>query len=168
MALAIRFDQLIRDGVVADHGLLYVEGQAFEDDAERLIQAANEGSLLDVLVVADQETSESVMQLKIVYVADQIDPDSRALRFYMDLPNERSHEEQQSGRLFVAWKYRPGQRMGACIPLGKPWQKQIDGPSALHAGEKCGKVLRQHLVKCRGLWLSHCIERLYILHSIAG
>ncbi len=51
----------ISAGAVADHGLLYVEGQAFEDDAERLIQAASEGSLLDVLAVADRKTSESVM-----------------------------------------------------------------------------------------------------------
>ena len=81
MALAIRFDELICDGVLADHDLSYVEGRAIED--ERLIQAANEGSLLDVLV--------------------------------------------------------------------------------LHSGEKCGKMLRQNLVKCRGCWLSppvDCIERI--------
>ena len=111
--------------MLADHCLLYVEGQAFEDDAPRLIQAAREGWLVDVSPVADGNTQGETFPLMIFHVADNVDHDSRALRFYLMLPNKLIHDEQASGQRFVAWRFRPGQRMEVKIPLGPPWTNQI-------------------------------------------
>ena len=111
--------------VLADHCLLYVEGQAFEDDAKRLVQAAREGWPIDVSTVGDGHSRGETMQLKVFYVADQVDRDSRALRFYLTLPNELSRDEKDSGHRFVAWNFRPGQRMEVKIPLSQPWNDQI-------------------------------------------
>lgn len=111
--------------MLADHCLLYVEGQAFEDDAQRLIQAAREGWLIDVSPVGDGNTRKATISLKIFHVADNIDHDSRALRFYLILPNKLIRDKQDSGQRFVAWRFRPGQRMVVNIPLGPPWKDQI-------------------------------------------
>ena len=111
-------------GTLGDHCLLYVEGQAFEDDAQRLIKIARDNWPVTVSpVAADREAIEE--QLQILYVADQIDLQSRALHFYLGLPNHLIRDERESGHRFVAWRYRPGQRMEVKIPLGEPWENQI-------------------------------------------
>lgn len=113
-------------GVLADHCLLYVEGQAFEDDAARLIQASRDGWLLEVYPEGERDGRQaSALRLKVFYVADQVDRESRALRFYLSLPNELSRDQSNDGHRFVAWKFRPGQRMDVKIPLGEPWTNQI-------------------------------------------
>ncbi len=111
--------------VLADHCLLYVEGQAFEDDARRLIQAAREGWLIDVSTATDSRTGRETRQLKVFYVADQVDRESRALPFYLVLPNTLRRDEVSDGHRFVAWEFRPGQRMEVSIPIGQPWSNQI-------------------------------------------
>jgi len=111
--------------VLADHCLLYVEGHAFEDDAKRLIQAAREGWPINVSTVGDGMSRGETMQLKVFYVDDQVDRDSRALRFYLVLPNELSRDEKTDGHRFVAWELRPGQRMDVSIPIGQAWNDQI-------------------------------------------
>ncbi len=111
--------------MLADHCLLYVEGQAFEDDAQRLIQAARDGWLVDVSPVSNGNTGGETIPLKVFYVADNVDHDSRALRFYLILPNQLIRDDQESGQRFVAWRFRPGQRMEVKIPLGPPWENQI-------------------------------------------
>lgn len=112
-------------GVLADHCLLYVEGQAFEDDAERLMQAAREGWKIAVSQVASGQRHPEAQKLQVFYVADHIDPDSRALKFYLNLPNNLVRDEQRDSHRFVAWKYRPGQRMEVKIPTAAPLENQI-------------------------------------------
>jgi multidrug efflux pump subunit AcrA (membrane-fusion protein) len=111
--------------VLADHCLLYVEGLAFEDDAQRLIQASREQWLIDVSDVVDDRSQRDTMQLKVFYVADHVDRTSRALRFYMSIPNEVIRDDGDNDHRFVSWKFRPGQRMEVKIPLGEPWTNQI-------------------------------------------
>ena len=63
--------------------------------------------------------------LTILYVEDQIDLDSRALRFYMRLQNEQVRNEGTAdGPRFVAWRYKPGQRVELLVPVGR-WQQRI-------------------------------------------
>ncbi len=126
-------------GVLADHCLLYVEGQAFEDDARALIQAAKNGAKIQVVPVSGKGRDAEVLALPIQSVADRVDLDSRALKFYLLLPNEMTIEPGDEGRRFVAWKYRPGQRMEARIPTGESFRNKVvlpaeavafDGPNA--------------------------------------
>jgi multidrug efflux pump subunit AcrA (membrane-fusion protein) len=111
--------------VLADHCELFVEGRAFEDDAARVREAAREGwNVEGVLLVGDKQ-KEVVNGLKLLYLADHIDPESRAFRFYLRLPNEIVLDQQPfPGRRFIEWRFKPGQRMELRVPV-ETWEKQL-------------------------------------------
>lgn len=111
--------------VLADHCELLVEGKAFEDDAVRLRQAIQEGwNVSAILMVGDRQT-ETIDGLKLLYLADQIDPESRAFHFYIRLPNKVVLDQQPSpGRRFIEWRFKPGQRMELRVPV-EEWKDRI-------------------------------------------
>ena len=126
-------------GTLADHSLLFVEGQAFEEDAKRLINAINSGQSLKVIPVSGKTGQAS--ELKLLFVADHVDQQSRALNFYLLLPNKRVDQSGSvsDGSVFLSWKFRPGQRMEVQLPTDQSWQEQvvlppeavaIEGPNA--------------------------------------
>ncbi len=126
-------------GTLADHSLLFVKGQAFEEDAKGLVQAMNADKKLTV--VAASGKAGQVLELKLLFVADHVDQESRSLDFYMLLPNKRvdQSEAHAGASSFLSWKYRPGQRMEVQLPTDQSWQDQIvlpaeavamDGPNA--------------------------------------
>lgn len=108
-------------GMLADHCLLYVEGQAFEDDAQRLTQAAHERWPVEVI----RASSGDRERLLVHYVADHVEAQSRSLRFYLTLTNQLVRDEARDEHPFIAWKYRPGQRMQVRVPTAEPWRNQI-------------------------------------------
>lgn len=111
---------------LADHCLLYIEGKAFEDDAQRLVAAAENGSTIQVVPTSGAYETDDVLDLKVQSVANEIDQQSRALKFYLLLPNQLSTPASQSQeKQFVAWKYRPGQRMEARIPTSSLMENKI-------------------------------------------
>jgi multidrug efflux pump subunit AcrA (membrane-fusion protein) len=116
-------------GVLSDHCLLYVEGQAFEDDADQLVAATRDGTKIRVSPLADQNGDQSPLALSVMYVADHVDQQSRALRFYLSLPNQLVHDRKGPDGRFVAWRYRPGQRMEVRVPIGQAWENQIVLPA---------------------------------------
>lgn len=111
--------------VLADHCELFVEGRAFEDDAARLREAASKGwDVEGVLLIGDKE-KEVIKGLKLLYLADHIDPESRAFRFYVRLPNEIVLDQETTpGRRFIEWRFKPGQRMELRVPV-ENWEKQL-------------------------------------------
>lgn len=111
--------------MLADHCELLVEGKAFEDDAVRLRQAIQEGwNVSAILMVGDRQT-ETIDGLKLLYLADQIDPESRAFHFYIRLPNKVVLDQQPSpGRRFIEWRFKPGQRMELRVPV-EEWKDRI-------------------------------------------
>jgi multidrug efflux pump subunit AcrA (membrane-fusion protein) len=111
--------------VLADHCELFVEGRAFENDAARLREAAREGwNVEGVLLVGDKQ-KEVINGLKLLYLADHIDPESRAFRFYLRLPNEIVLDQRPfPGRRFIEWRFKPGQRMELLVPVER-WEKQL-------------------------------------------
>ena len=127
-------------GVLADHWLLYVEGKAFEDDAQRLFQASQSGGTVQVAPLSGNYSPDEILSLKIQSIADQVEAQSRALKFYLLLPNEllaNANKENESD--FVAWRFRPGQRLEARIPTSDVMRNKIvlppdavviDGPNA--------------------------------------
>ena len=59
------------------------------------------------------------------YLADKVEPESRALRFYVTLPNRLVREDRQAcGRRFVYWQFRPGQRTEIKVPVER-WTDRI-------------------------------------------
>ena len=128
--------------VLADHSVLFVEGQAFEDDAQQLFQAASDGKAIEVVPSSTNATKDQSLNLKIHSVSDRVDAESRALKFYLLLPNEKLSANKDIGDspgTFLGWKYRPGQRMEAHLTSGETFENEfvlpaeavvVDGPNA--------------------------------------
>lgn len=113
--------------VLADHCELYVEGRAFENDAVRLRTAAREGRPISASLPTDEGIGE-IKGLKLLYVADQIDAESRAFHFYLLLPNEVVLDQKSAeGKRFIEWRFKPGQRMELKVPVER-WEDRIVVP----------------------------------------
>ncbi len=111
--------------LLADYADLYIEGRAFEQDSDELMRAAREGWEITASRDDNSEQPEVVEGLKIVYVDNEVDPDSRSLRFYVGLPNETVYASTSSdGHRFLTWRYKPGQRMQLHIPV-EQWPDRI-------------------------------------------
>lgn len=110
---------------LTDHCELYVEGRAFEHDAEALNRAANDGVSVSAVVEGNGSGKHEVPGLRILYVQNQVEVDSRALKFYLRLPNELvRNESTPDGHRFVGWRYKPGQRVEVLVPVER-WPKRI-------------------------------------------
>ena len=72
---------------LADFSQLYIEGQAFEQDAPRVALAAQNGWMIDAIVQA-ATGQESIQGLKLAFVGNSVDPASRTLSFFVELPNQ--------------------------------------------------------------------------------
>jgi cobalt-zinc-cadmium efflux system membrane fusion protein len=115
--------------VLSDHEELYIEGKAFEEDDQGLNEAANQGLPITAIVEANggepAKESHAIGNLKILYVENQVELASRALRFYLRLPNGLLRNELTSdGRRFIAWRYKPGQRVELLVPVER-WEDRI-------------------------------------------
>jgi multidrug efflux pump subunit AcrA (membrane-fusion protein) len=111
--------------VLTDYSELYIEGQAFEYDADDIVRAAEEG--LEVTAFPEQKGTRQpvgIRKLRISQVTNEIDRESRALHFYVDLPNEIARQSEQDGHKFMTWKYKPGQRMQLRVPV-EEWKDVI-------------------------------------------
>ena len=64
-------------------------------------------------------------ELKILYVENEVELKSRALRFYVRLPNELVRNEMtEDGHRFIGWRFKPGQRVKLHVPVER-WQDRI-------------------------------------------
>jgi membrane fusion protein, heavy metal efflux system len=114
--------------VLADHCELYIEGTAFEEDAERLRHAAAEGVNIGADLLIEDRRERAIDGLKILYVADQVDRESRALHFYLTLPNSITLDRSEGSHRFIQWRFKPGQRVELRVPV-ESWRDQIVIPA---------------------------------------
>ena len=114
--------------ILADHCELYLEGRAFEDDAQGLRNAAKNGWSISAKLVTGDDDDIDVNNLKLLYLADTIDPATRAFRFYLPLPNKVALDQRnEAGKRFIDWEFKPGQRFEVRIPTEK-WTDRIVVP----------------------------------------
>ena len=100
--------------VLADYSQLYVEGLAFEQDVEAINKAATAAWKITALLPGGGTLEEMTLS----FVASEIDPDSRTLKFYVDLPNEILRDTKNAaGRRFLTWRFKPGQRLQLRVPV---------------------------------------------------
>lgn len=106
--------------VLADYSRLYIEGSASEQDCGCIVRASEKQ-----WPISAHSSAGTIQDLKIAFVSNQVDTDSRALHFFVDLPNavERSTVNDE-GQRFVTWRYRPGQRLQLDVPV-EEWEDQI-------------------------------------------
>ena len=111
--------------VLADHCELYIEGRAFEDDASRLREATREGWDVSATLLTEEQEETRIDDLKLLYLADTIDPESRAFHFYLKLPNEIVLVQKDSeNHRFIEWRFKPGQRLELRVPVER-WEERI-------------------------------------------
>lgn len=127
-SMNVQLGQSVEQGArlcsLADYSRLYIEGRAFEQDADAISKAAANNWKAQALFSA----GVTLNSLPISFIASEIDENTRTLRFFVDLENEivRDHKDEEGNR-FVSWKYKPGQRLQLMIPV-EEWKDQIVVP----------------------------------------
>lgn len=103
---------------LADHAELYVQGEAFERDVAAISRAVNEQASVTVTWESEDRRVERVADLRILYLANAVDPGTRTLDFFVTLPNQIERDTRlDDGHRFIAWKFRPGQRVQIHVPI---------------------------------------------------
>lgn len=126
-------------GVLTDHCSLHIEGKAFEQDADALNRAASEGIPVAALIEGNGSGKQEVPGLRILYVENEVEIDSRAMKFYVGLPNELvRNQTTPDGHRFIGWRYKPGQRVELLVPVER-WEHQIVLPveAVVREGAEC-------------------------------
>lgn len=109
---------------LSDYSSLYIEAKAFEQDIAAIAEVAARGWPIEAQF-ARVAGSESIRDLRLAYVANAVDPQTRTLSFFVHLPNQILRDERTpEGQRFVTWKYRVGQRLEVRVPL-EAWEQQI-------------------------------------------
>jgi multidrug efflux pump subunit AcrA (membrane-fusion protein) len=103
---------------LADHAILYIQGEAFERDIPAISRALSEKATVTATLESEGRRIEQVTDLSILYLANTVDPSSRTLDFFVTLPNQFERDTQlPDGHRFIGWKFRPGQRVQIQVPL---------------------------------------------------
>jgi multidrug efflux pump subunit AcrA (membrane-fusion protein) len=110
--------------MLSDHAVLYIEGKGFEEDSGELNDAAREGTPITAIIDANGKGPHTVSDLKILYLENAVELESRALRFYVLLPNEVVRDEQTDKHRFIGWRFKPGQRVQLTVPVER-WTHRI-------------------------------------------
>lgn len=111
--------------VLSDYSELYIEGLAFEQDASEIATAAKNKWRVSAVFERPGRKAESIDGLEIVRLANEVDTDSRTLKFYVRLPNSIQNDTTDSaGHRYVDWQHRPGKRLQLRVPI-EDWPDQI-------------------------------------------
>ncbi len=109
---------------LSDYSQLFIEGNAFENDIAAIAESAKQDWGIDAIFTGSQ-SHEVVRNLKLVFVSNSIDSESRTLSMFVELPNKILRDESNSdGQRFLAWKYRLGQRLELRVPV-EEWERQF-------------------------------------------
>ena len=110
---------------LTDHCELYIRGKAFEQDAHALNQVTNDDVPVTAIIQHNGSGEREVAGLQILYVENEVELESRALGFYVRLPNELvRNQETSDGHRFIGWRYKPGQRVEVLVPVER-WENRI-------------------------------------------
>jgi cobalt-zinc-cadmium efflux system membrane fusion protein len=111
--------------VLANHAELHLEGSAFEQDVDAIHRAAAKDWSVAALLESQAHEPEVIHGLKILYLSNRVDTDTRAYHFYVTFPNELLRESRTpDDRRLVYWRYKPGQRAHILVPVER-WQERI-------------------------------------------
>ncbi len=111
--------------VLADHTLLFIQGKAFEQDSAALDKALSQDWRVTAVIEGRDQSRQTVKNLSLLYVANRVEPESRAFFFYVQLPNKlTSNRTTAGGHRFSAWQFKPGQRVELLVPVER-WDSRI-------------------------------------------
>ncbi|MEN6404942.1 MAG: efflux RND transporter periplasmic adaptor subunit [Thermoguttaceae bacterium] len=111
---------------LVDQHELFIEGIAFEQDIQSVNRVAASTRKVSATFGSKSSGDEhTTPDLRILYLDDKVDPQSRAFHFYVTLPNRILREDKTpEGRNFVYWQFKPGQRTQLRIPV-EAWTNRI-------------------------------------------
>lgn len=119
--LAVHKGQSINAGetlcILTDYEELFIEGLAFEQDLRELRKASQRGWKADAILEESGADKRVIKGLEFAYLANQVDTQSRTMKFYVHLPNEVAKDLRADGDRYVEWRYVPGQRMELRVPV---------------------------------------------------
>ncbi|HMO15640.1 MAG TPA: hypothetical protein PKD64_09460 [Pirellulaceae bacterium] len=120
--------KLVRKGddlcYVADHRELLIRADGFTPDLPFLRECMEKNWSVEA-EFGENENVEAMPDLKILYLDNQADAETRTFPFYLVLQNEVAVERTDpEGRLYRSWKFKPGQRVHVYVPL-HPWHDQF-------------------------------------------
>ena len=121
--LKVRLGEQVQAGqalaTLADHRRLFVEGWSFKTEARALTVAAEMGVKVEVEFVDENPGDwKPVAPLVIDHLANTVDPVNRTFPFYLTLENE-ARTITRDGKTYLAWRFRPGQRVRLRVPIEK-------------------------------------------------
>lgn len=111
--------------VLADHTDLLIAGEAFERDSASVSQVLAAQRPITAILDSAGSNSQTLEGLKILYLANRVDPESRSQHFYVELTNrvQRDTGANTTPR-YVDWVFKPGQRMQLILPI-EEWKDRI-------------------------------------------
>lgn len=110
--------------VVSDYETLFIEGQAFDQDAAAVNTLVENNWSLTALIPGET-ANEPLAGLKLEHLGSEVDLHARTLSIFVELPNRLIRDVMNdSKQRFVTWKYRPGQRLQLQVPV-EEWTDQI-------------------------------------------
>lgn len=102
---------------LANHSVLYIEGQAFEKELDT-IAAMNQRGRTASIEFGTQGAGFVRRGFPIVYVDNSVDEESQVFRFYLSLKNDVLQETaDQAGNRYRSWRFKPGQRVHVVVPI---------------------------------------------------
>ncbi|MCA9015777.1 MAG: efflux RND transporter periplasmic adaptor subunit, partial [Planctomycetaceae bacterium] len=121
--------------VLADYSDLYLKGQAFEQEADELTNCMEQKWPVEAIQEVNNKEKKLIKNLKIDYLDNQIETDARTFSVFVNLPNQVQYDTvRKTGKRFVTWQFKPGQRMQLRVPV-EFWEKQIVLPVEAIASE---------------------------------
>jgi multidrug efflux pump subunit AcrA (membrane-fusion protein) len=129
---------------LADHCELYIEGTAFEEDAEALRRVAADNGVISASFLSRNRREPAIHGLKILYLADKVEQESRAFHFYVRLPNEVVLDRKEGSHRFLTWRFKPGQRVELHIPIEQLTDRIVVPDDAVAADSAENFVYRQN------------------------
>lgn len=104
-------------GQLSDYSEVLIEGFAYQRDGETIRKAAESKLPLQAVLESTGEQPEVVGGLQVAYIGSEVNRESRALSFFVSLPNQIERSEQVGEKTYVSWKYKPGQRLTLRVPV---------------------------------------------------
>jgi multidrug efflux pump subunit AcrA (membrane-fusion protein) len=110
---------------LAFHGVLYLEGRAFERESGVVSKAMQQSWPVAARFEADGDGDGTLRRadLRILYVDNVVDPVSRTVRFFLALPNDVLMDNPgPEGEVYRTWRFKPGQKALLDVPT-----KRLEG-----------------------------------------
>lgn len=130
--------------VLKDYSELLIEGRALEQDIPTLRLALREQYSVTAVFEQPGGILETVEELHIEYLQNEVDPESRSIRFFAALSNHITGTHHRGDASFVEWAWLIGQRVQLRIPFSR-WPNQLVLPAQAVAKQGAENyVFRKH------------------------